>query len=57
MMVLITARHRTKGIGGWGLLKSVLSVLGWEFRAMPVMLCLAAFEAHFPVLYSSPRAY
>lgn len=36
---------------GW-LLKSMLSVLGWEFRPMPVLLCLAAFDAHSPLLYS-----
>lgn len=34
------------------MLKSMLSVLGWEFRLMPVMLCLAAFDAHSPLLYS-----
>lgn len=34
------------------MLKSMLSVLGWEFRLMPVMLCLAASDAHSPLLYS-----
>ena len=49
MVVLITAQDWSKG---GRLLKSMLSVLGWEFRPTPVMLCLPPFDAHSPLLYS-----
>ena len=43
-MVLITGRHRSI----WGREPdSMLGLGGGELRPMPVLLCLAAFDAHF----------